>query len=163
MKRFIPIICILFFTSLAAGQPIQKAKPLTIPLFDIVQADGGHFRATDLQPDIPVMIVYFDPGCEHCEVFINDLKSELNAFKHVQIVLVTFVPVKQLKSFMDKANLHDGLNLKIGTEGDAFTVRYHYDVIQLPFVALHDGRGQLFASYESIVPPARDLVLMFTK
>jgi len=157
MNRTIAVFLFISFFILASGQTQQNKF---IPFFDITQIDGKHVRATDLAPDKPVMIVYFDPDCEHCVTFINQLTREAEAFRNIQIVLVTYVPQRRLRSYITESGLNNYPQFKVGTEGNKFTVRYHYDVIQFPFVALHDRNGKMFASFESDVPGATELASM---
>jgi peroxiredoxin len=161
MKKISPALAFLFFVIAMNAQPLQKQNKTVLPFFDITQTDGTHVRVTDLQPGLPVMMVYFDPDCDHCEVFIKDLQKEIGSFKNVQIVMVTYVPLPALKKFVAKTSLKATTNLRIGTEGDTFVVRYHYNIMQFPFLALHDKNGNLFATYESLVPSAVELATMF--
>jgi len=157
MNRTIAVFFFISFFILANGQTEQNKF---IPFFDITQIDGKHVRATDLVPDKPVMIVYFDPDCEHCVTFIDDILKNAGAFKNAEVVLVTYVPLRRLKNYVSESGLNNYPQIKTGTEGTRFTVRYHYDVIQFPYVALHDRNGKMFASFESDVPGATELASM---
>jgi len=157
MNRIITAIFLVVFPVLVCGQATQIKS---IPFFDIVQADGRHLRVTDLVPGQPVMIVYFDPDCDHCVSFISDLQKKADSFNNIEIVLITYVPLRRLKSYIAESGLGNNPRFKAGTEGNKFTVRYHYDVIQFPYVALHDRTGKLFATFESDVPSPGDLATM---
>lgn len=157
MSRIFGIFILIALTLQVTGQAKQDKS---IPFFDIVQADGNHLRSTDLAPGQPVMIIYFDPDCEHCVTFINDLLKNSGAFSNTEVVLITYVPLRRLKNYILESGLNNHPQFKTGTEGTKFTVRYHYDVIQFPFVALHDRNGRMFASFESEVPGATELAGM---
>lgn len=154
--RTIAALFLLTFSAFATGQ----AKDKSVPFFDIIQADGSHLRLTDLMQGRPLMIVYFDPDCDHCVTFINDLRKEADKFNNVEIVLITYVQLRRLKSYITDSGLGNFSKFKIGTEGNKFTVRYHYDVIQFPFVALHDRNWKLTATFESEVPSPDELARM---
>lgn len=156
MRKTIVVLILTTLVAYASAQP--KNKP--VPLFDIVQADGKHLKSTDLAQGQPVMIVYFDPDCDHCVTFINDLRRNADKFKNSEIVLVTYVPLRRLKSYITESGMDNFAKFRIGTEGNKFIVRYHYDVIQFPYVALHDRNGNLFATFESDVPTAAELAVM---
>jgi hypothetical protein len=161
MKRiFLGLLLTALVVSLPA-QILQKPDKLSVPFFDIVQADGNHYRATDLVPGEPVMLVYFDPDCDHCEVFIKSLLKQTGEFKNIQVVLITYVPLKVVKNYVLKTGLDKFPQFKTGTEGEKFIVRYHYNILQFPYVALHDKNGKLFATFESDMPPVSDLAKMF--
>jgi hypothetical protein len=107
------------------------------------------------------MMVYFDPDCDHCLQFTTDMLKQLPAFGNVQIIFVTYVPVEGVRSFIARAGLDKYPDIKVGTEGNNFIVRYHYDVMLFPYLALHDKNGNLFATYESEVPTPAQLAAMF--
>jgi len=157
MNKTVVSFFLMTLSAFAAGQ-IKQEK--LVPFFDIVQADGKHLKATDLAQGQPAMIVYFDPDCEHCVTFIDDILKNAGAFKNAEVVLVTYVPLRQLKNYVSESGLNNYPQIKAGTEGTRFTVRYHYDVIQFPYVALHDRNGKMFASFESDVPGATELASM---
>ena len=108
-------------------------------------------------------MVYFDPDCDHCVLFVNELLKNINLFTKVQIVMITYVPLPSVKKFITQAGLNQYPGIKVGTEGTTFVVRYHYDIVQFPFLALHDMTGSLFATYESEVPTPQQLAGMFSK
>jgi len=129
----------------------------TIPAFNIQLSDGSYFKASNLKIGQPLMLVYFDPDCDHCAIFTRELLKKLDAFSHVQIVMVTYVPVKSLKQFINEVGLQNYPQIKAGTEGTTFVVRYHYNIMQFPYIALHDQNGMLMATYESEVPTIETL------
>jgi peroxiredoxin len=156
MKKLL-IVPFLLLCFMLQAQVARKSNPQVLPAFDIVQANGQHYTLLDLPAGKPVMIVYFDPDCDHCELFIGQLLKQFNSFSNTQILLITYVSVPYLKAFVQKHDLGKYPGLITGTEGNSFIVRYHYDVIQFPYVALHDKKGMLIARYESEVPPPEDL------
>jgi hypothetical protein len=153
-------IAIIFVISLSLQSNAQEKQEKYIPFFDIVQANGTRLKATDLTPDQPAMIIYFDPDCDHCVTFINDVMKNAAIFKNAEVVLITYVPLRRLKSYISESGLNNYPQFKAGTEGTRFTVRYHYDVIQFPYVALHDRTGKMFTSFESEIPRATELADM---
>jgi hypothetical protein len=160
--KFIACFMLVFIAPFyIKAQSLQTGKKKGLPAFDILLADGSHFTVADLKKNLPVMFVYFDPDCDHCELFINELLKQINAFKDVQIIMVTYVPAQALKGFVNKLGLSKYNDIKVGTEGNHFVVRYHYNVVQFPYLALHDKAGNLFATYESEVPTPLRLSAMF--
>jgi hypothetical protein len=134
------------------AQSVQKPAKKGIPPFNIQLVNGQQYKSTDLQKDQPLMIVYFDPDCDHCHEFSNELLKQINLFKDVQIVMITYVPLNQVKTYMAGSELGKQPGIKVGTEGTTFIVRYFYDVVQFPYVALHAKDGTLISTYESKVP-----------
>jgi thioredoxin-related protein len=152
------LLTVLFHLS---AQPVLPPNKSGLPPFKLTQANGSFFSLADLHKNQPVLIVYFDPGCDHCEGFIQDLLLHEKAYTGIQVVLVTYVPVQALKSFVSKFGLGKYPGIKVGTEGTSFVVRYHYNVVQFPYLALHDKTGKLMATFESEVPGAGEVADMF--
>lgn len=162
MKRIVIIYALCFVVlSLEAQLPPVNAK--AIPAFSIQQADGSLFTASSLKTGQPVMLVYFDPDCEHCMVFASELVAKADIISDIQVIMVTYVPVESLNKFIAMSGLRDYPQIKVGTEGEKFIVRYHYNVMQFPFLALHDRNGMLFATYESKIPTVETLVAKFSE
>lgn len=163
-NAIIAILMVFTFIGADAQQSTAAAAARkNIAPFRIQQANGIFYTASDLKKGTPVMIVYFDPDCDHCSVFTADLLKNINAFANVQIVMVTYVPLQTLKNYIAKTKLNQYPAIKTGTEGTNFIIRYHYNVVQFPYLALHDKNGNLFATYESEVPGAMQLAEMFKK
>jgi thioredoxin-related protein len=160
-----PSLVIFLLTILIStyAQSSQNQYKKSLPPFDIQQANGSHFRVADLKKNQPVMLVYFDPDCDHCVLFAKELMKQINAFNNVQLVMITYVPIQSLKNFVTQLDLGKYPGIKVGTEGSSFIVRYHYNIIQFPYLALHDKNGSLFATYESEMPPIQQLAAMFNK
>jgi thioredoxin-related protein len=144
------------------AQAVQNTSKKGIPPFNILLVDGQHYKSSDLKTDQPLMIVYFDPTCEHCHLFINELIKKISLFKDVQIVMITYVPLDQLKSYMAGSELNKQPGIKVGTEETTFVVRYYYDIRQFPYVALHKKDGILISTYESKVPDPEVLAKKLT-
>jgi hypothetical protein len=144
-------ICMMTLINLHA-QAVQNPVKKGIPPFDIQLANEQHFKSTDLRKDQPLMLIYFDPTCEHCHAFINELLKKISLFKDVQIVMITYVPIDQVKSYTAGSELSKQPGIKVGTEGTTFVVRFFYDIRQFPYVALHRTDGTLISTYESKVP-----------
>ena len=144
------------------AQSTQKPPKKGIPPFDIQMVNGQHLKSSDLKKDQPLMLIYFDPTCDHCQLFINDLLKKISLFKEVQIVMITYVPLDQVKSYMAGSELSKQPGIKVGTEGTTFVVRYFYDIVQFPYIALHKKDGTLISTYESKVPDPEILAKKLT-
>jgi hypothetical protein len=159
------LIAILFLICIALSGLQAQNGPSTVkmglPGFKIRKADGKYITTANLRKDIPVMIVYFDPDCDHCTQFISALLKQTDQFSKVQVLLVTYVSLQQVKTYVKSSGLDKYPQILVGTEGTDFTVRYHYNVIQFPYLALHDKTGKLFATFESEVPTPAELAKMF--
>jgi hypothetical protein len=163
MKKISLVFLLLTVILSVHAQTSQPGNKKGLPAFDILQVDGSHLQLADLKKDVPAMLVYFDPDCDHCMLFIQEMLKKINSFSNIQIIMVTYVPLPNLKTFVSNLELNKYNTIRVGTEGNKFIVRYHYNVMQFPYVALHDKNGNLFATYESTVPEPAELAAMFKK
>lgn len=139
-------IVLLFFLILLS--PGLFSQGLRIPPFKIIRADGSLFRAQDLPMGKPVIIIYFSPECEDCQKFTEDLISEIDDFWDASIVMVTYLSVQSVAQYEKKYKLNIYPNIYVGTEGNAFIVRYYYNVRRFPFVALLNKDGKLIRKWD---------------
>jgi thioredoxin-related protein len=130
---------VLIFAISAHSQPMPPLK-MQLPgnkVFDINEVPKGK----------PIILIYFDPDCDHCQKLMSEMFKKINQFKKAEIVLATFKPVTELDSFYKKYNVSKHPNVKMGTENVTYYLRLYYDVTTLPFTALYDKKGNLNYSY----------------
>ncbi len=53
-------------------------------------SDNTIFTANDLPKGKSVVLIYFDPDCDHCQKLMTALFKKINDFKKAEIVMVTF-------------------------------------------------------------------------
>ena len=131
----------------AAMSVSMRAISQTIPSFKIILSNNKIFNAADLPKDRPLVLIYFDPDCDHCQKLMTELFKKINSFKKAQMVLVTFKPVAEVAAFEKRYGTHKYANMKVGTEGTLFYLRNYYKLIKMPFTALYDKKGNYTYSY----------------
>ena len=137
-------ILIYFSSNLLCG----SAKAQTIPPFKIMLSDNRVFSADELPKGKPLILVYFDPDCDHCQMLMKNLFSKIDEFKKAEIVMVTFKSIPELAAFEKEHDISKYPNIKTGTEGTSFYLRYYYGLEKMPFTALYDKHGKLNYSYK---------------
>ena len=156
MKRFTAVISFVFW--LSAPVLAQTAKPdAGIPPFKILQTNGHFFEASQLDKTKPLVLIYFAPDCSHCQVLMESLFKNFAAFKKTQLVLVTFKPMSELQLFERQYNTASYPNIKTGTEGSTYYIRYYYNISNTPFTAVYN-KGNLVCSYRNINTPISEII-----
>lgn len=145
-------VCIACITMHAFAQTAGVKPPGDIPPFRMLQGNGAMFSASDLQPNKPVIIIYFQPNCEHCQALMNDLFKKIVEFNGTQLVMVTYVRPNEMAAFQQSYHTDKYPNIKVGTEGNAFFLRQYYHIMNTPFTALYDRHGKLVCSYANQTP-----------
>jgi thioredoxin-related protein len=136
------LICfsaIVFFSLAAFSQ--------SLPPFKMYRSDKTVFSAAELPKTKPVVLIYFDPDCEHCQKLMKELFQKIDAFKKAEIIMVTFKPIEEVAAFEKLNNTQKHSNITVGTEGLGFYLRNYYGLMTMPFTALYDKKGHLNYSY----------------
>jgi len=135
------VICSsLLFLSMAVFSP-------SLPPFKMYRGDKTIFSAAELPKTKPLILIYFDPECEHCQKLMKELFQKIDAFKRAEIIMVTFKSVEEVAAFEKLHNTQKYPNIVVGTEGVGFYLRNYYGLVTMPFTALYDRKGNLNYSY----------------
>src|SRR5689334_754278 len=118
---------------LIAVQKLEAQSADQIPPFKILLSTGKFFNAGDLPKGKAIVLIYFAPDCEHCQVLMNELFQKIDSFRKVQIVLVTFKPVDEVAAFEKLYGTNRYENIKVGTEGTTFYLRKFFKLQNTPF------------------------------
>ena len=135
---------ILFFASRMNSQ--------TIPPFKMTLSNNKIFNGTDLPKGKPLVLIYFDPDCDHCQKLMAELFKKINSFKKAEMVLITFKSVTEVAAFEKKYTTNKYANMKVGTEGTLFYLKNYYKLVKMPFTALYDSKGNYKYSYRDETP-----------
>ncbi|WP_207632790.1 TlpA family protein disulfide reductase [Foetidibacter luteolus] len=146
----IPVLCCSM--NIYAQSTSKKIAPFKMEL-----TNKTLFSAGDLKKNAPAMLVYFSPTCDHCQAFTKQMLEKNEEFKNVQVIMVTHLPVADIKKFEEDFHLAKYPNIKTGTEGNAYLVPRFYDIRTFPFVALYNKKGELQATYRK--EPSVDAII----
>lgn len=153
------IFLFIFFSVLSLftlGQSKKGVAP-----FVITTATGKVYKYTELEKGRQVILIYFSPSCDHCTEFTSAMLRRIGELKDRQIVMVTHMPLKDVKAFYTQYKLASYPNIKVGTEGFTFIVRNYYQLQQFPFIVEYDKQGRLVKtiSDQSLKPEAMAALL----
>jgi len=130
----------------------SRMNSQTIPPFKMTLSNNKIFNATDLPKGKPIVLIYFDPDCDHCQKLMTELFKKINSFKKVEMVLITFKSVTEVAAFEKKYTTSKYANMKVGTEGTLFYLKNYYKLVKMPFTALYDSKGNYSYSYRDETP-----------
>ena len=147
--------------SIANGQAAFD-PPKELPPIKLQMTDGSVFEKSAIKHDKPLLIIYFSPDCEHCQKLTKELIKNMSAFRDIHILMISFVPYGSIKNFEEQYHLKAYPNIRIGTEGLAFTVKNYYRLQRTPFVGLYTRQGTLVKAYDNN-PPFEELIRLVKK
>jgi len=151
-NRFPLIPYIVVWFTIATLCCSLNANSQQIPSFKMALSNGKTFNSVSLPKGKPLVLIYFDPDCDHCQKLMTQLFKNINRFKKTEIVLITFKPVPELLLFEKKHNVSKYANIRVGTEGTEFYLKNYYKLIKMPFTVLYDKKGNYNYSYREEFP-----------
>lgn len=77
----------------------------TLPGFQFYSQDLQQFNAGQLKLGIPVCIFYYNAECNHCQYEATEIRKQINAFKNVQVVMVSTNLPKETTQFINQYQL----------------------------------------------------------
>lgn len=136
----------------------QNKQPLgDIPPFKMLQTNGKFFSATDLRDFRPVVIIYFSPDCDHCQVLMKEVFKNISVFKNAEVVMISFRRLEDLKPFEKLYKTATYPNIKVGTEGNTFYLQKLFRIENTPFTAMYNSQHRL-VSYSKFETPAKEIL-----
>jgi thioredoxin-related protein len=156
MKKYFLVI-ILTYASVAAfcqtdsTQPPYKRFPVLPPLKLYLIDSSSFFTKNDFKKKTDVLIMLFNPECDHCQHETEEIINHIDQFKNVQIVMATMMPFDAMKSFYQKYELSKYKNIVVGQDQNFFLIPF-YSVSNLPFLAFYDKEGNLISVFEGSLP-----------
>ncbi len=168
MKKLLLLfsLSILSVCVIAQGNDPAVLK-LPIPHYKILKADSTFTDWNALSKNKPVMIIYFEPGCSHCQHLMSELKKDMEPFKNIQIVMITYTKTEypflnMIRDFSHNYTLPKYKNITMGTEAPVDMVMKYYHVEATPFVAFYDNDGKM-STYFDKPPKIEDMIAAVRK
>lgn len=166
MKKLFVLIGLVFTTLFSFSQteadtiPPYKRFP-TVPPFKLLEIDSAsYFSKTDLKKNEPVLLILFNPDCEHCKHETEEIIKNIDQLKDVQIVMATMMTFDAMKSFYEKYDLHRFSNITVGQD-TKYTLPSFYQIRFMPYLAMYNKKGNLITTYEGAMK-IEDLIKVFT-
>ncbi len=141
------------------AQPINNKNEL--PPFTLQLTNGNIVSYKKISQKKPVILIYFAPGCEHCQAFIKKLADKIKIFEQAQIVLVSYFPLAELQKFSAEFKLDQLSNVMVGTEGNSFRVPAFFKIVKFPFTAVYNKFGRLTGIFRE--EPSLNVLAEFLK
>jgi thiol-disulfide isomerase/thioredoxin len=156
MKYMLCIYFILLGTCLQAQRdtlpPYLQVK--IIPPFQLLQPDSSWFKKADLPKKMPVVMVYFNPDCGHCQIEAKEIADSLHLLKNFFFVFSSYQPLDEIAFFADSFRLSGKPNIVFGRDTKYFIPAF-FRVKTTPFTAVYDKKGNLLQAFEKGVTPGQ--------
>jgi len=138
---------ILFSAGFAQSDnpPYQQIKKL--PDFELETVNNGVYNTAKVRKNMPVIIMFFSPGCEHCLQQFESMKKRSAELKKFQIIMPTIQPIEELAEFNKKYQIQKYPNITTGKDANYFFPPF-YQIANFPYFAFYDKNQQLITVHE---------------
>lgn len=159
MKNLIVVILSLLFTHVGFTQgdsiSAKKNEPLpayrrfpTPPPFKLLETDSVTiFSKANLEKKKPLLVILFNPDCEHCQHETEEIIKHIDAFEKIQIVMASNAPFSLIRSFYHKYEISKFPNIKVGQDFQSILPSF-YMIRNFPYLAMYDKKGKLLTTFE---------------
>jgi thioredoxin-related protein len=153
-KAFSTLIAIcVVFNALAqtdTNQVYYKSK--VIPAFSLAKMpDSSVFVNANLQKDVPTVLIFFAPDCDHCQNATKEMTAKMDKLKNAQILMVSWMDVSFINKFYADYKLANYPNITV-TKDPAYKLLQYYTVHSIPDVFVYDKNGKYLDHFMSKIP-----------
>lgn len=160
MRVFYMISTLLLF---ATGSGFAQKKDISkeynykmpganIPPFEVKTTEGKMISNKDFDAYDKIMLILFNPGCDHCQHLAKDIVKHYDTFKDVAIIYIgakgveeyipAFIKETGLDAVMNKKNIFVGTDQTKKSEGQYEISEFLYNLYEfrLPQVNIYDKK-----------------------
>lgn len=120
---------------------------INIPAFKInIVPDSTLFTSENLKKNIPFIVMFFNPDCDHCQKETKELLAYKEELKGIQILMVSTATYRQIKDFYEAYELSSMPNIKLGQDVNS-RLGSIYKLSTFPSIFVYDNKGILAKAY----------------
>ncbi|MBL0359427.1 MAG: TlpA family protein disulfide reductase [Chitinophagaceae bacterium] len=146
MKKILLLSLLVSCSATSGAQPdaastvknIQTLLPFRLTLLP----DSTEFSSEQLQKNKPVVLMFFNPDCEHCQRQTKELLAYKRELKDIQIVMASSLPFQLIKEFYDDYKIASMPNVIMGLD-ENYILRVKYRPTNFPSLFIYDSNHQL--------------------
>ena len=167
MKKASFVFSFLLVTVISSAQnSVDTTAPYkrfpTVPPFKLLQIDSVSLITRDnLKKHKPVLLILFNPDCDHCRHETEEIIKHIDELKKVQIIMAAMSKHREMKEFYVKFKLDEFKNIRVGRDFQNLLPSF-YKVGSLPYLAMYDKKGNLLSTFEGTMN-IEDLINVFSK
>jgi hypothetical protein len=155
--KSLQLFALAMFTCLTgfAQNEAPYLKHRSFPPVKLLMADSTTwFTKEDLPKKKQVMVMVFNPMCDHCQEVTQGIVKNIDLFKNIHIVMATSFYFDSLRVFSERYKLNEQKNIVIGYD-PTFFMNTFYQLHNLPFLAFYNRKKELISVFEGSMPVGR--------
>ncbi len=117
---------------------IQQAPEFTI----VTAPDSTTFTNGQLPKGKPLVLIFFNPDCEHCQKETKELLAYKEELKNIPIVMISALSYKLIKEFYLDYSIASMPNITMGQDVN-YLLGTKYSPHRYPAIFVYDAKGKL--------------------
>lgn len=143
-KYFFTSILLVFISIASYCQEMEDSIPAYkknphFPDFSVVTPDSVWVTNKSLSAGKPLIFIYFSPDCGHCQFEAEEIYKNIDSFRSVTFLWVSFHPLPEIQEF--KTKYLNGLSNVIFARDPKYFLPAFYKVAFTPYIAVYDSKG----------------------
>ena len=122
----------------------------SLPDFDFEAANGKKVNKSVLAKEKPVLIVYFDPYCDHCEWQAQTIKENAEKFRDINMIWVSWEQDEPNQEFFDK--YLSGFKYAIVCKDFKFMIDTWFGYSEVPSIFCYNSKWEWVATFSKEQP-----------
>jgi peroxiredoxin len=130
---------------------IAKDRIKTLPIFSFRTLNDTMFRSDQIKEG-PVLILFFNPECEHCQYQITTLFKNWAETSGIHVLLISNAEKEAIRNFVMKNNLPDYPGIVILAD-ETYSFRDYFGTALVPVTFIYDKKLRLVRYFQGEVRP----------
>ena len=149
------IIIIVSLLSYFGYNIITKAKEKNeiakkiqnIPKFELQTLSNISFSNTDLKQNTYSIFIYFNSDCDFCHHEAESISQNLNKFKKVQFIFISFEETEAIKKFAELYKLDNQENI-VFLEDKRGNFSTQFNANSIPYILIYNKNKELIKKHK---------------
>jgi thiol-disulfide isomerase/thioredoxin len=130
-------------SAIAQSDSLPYQRFPTLPPLQLLLTDSSTlFTKEKLSSKMGTLVIFFSPGCSHCQHMTTELLAYKDSLPRVQLVMASFASITEIRDFQSKYHTDSLPNITIGKDIN-FLLPPFYGINHLPFIAFYNRKGVL--------------------
>ncbi|ANI89151.1 hypothetical protein A9P82_07520 [Arachidicoccus ginsenosidimutans] len=151
MKYLLSFFAFILFATVGKAQDYDSIPPYqkdsSMPHFLLLREDSSWLNTAQLPKKQPVVFIFFNPDCEHCQHEAQELVKNIDKLKKINFIWATYSPTfEEIDAFAKQYHLSDYKNMQFVKDVN-YELPSFYRLQMTPYVAAYNKRGILVKTW----------------
>lgn len=162
--KFFSLLANIFLSVWFLSCNPADSKPINLgelESLNLLSLDSSRFQLTQGQLRQSLLLIVFNPTCDHCQAEAREIKSNIEKLKDVTILMIASVPLKDIHDFSINYGMSELENVHFVYTSPLYGYQF-FGGIQLPHLRLYDRNFKMIKSFSGSTS-VEDIVSQLTR